>query len=509
MRSVPALLFTAALLLLASPPSAPARSDGARLLFRPQTPASAQNPAFSPDGTGILFTLFHRGYNSGPAGLYLLSPASGEVAALLDEQDQDSVNLPGSSWNATTDRITFSSDRRETDEIWTISPGGTALFRVTHRVAGGSAIEPSFSPDGEWIVFEAVGGTAGDRRGSLWKVRRDGSALTRLTGGPDGELDDRQPNWSPRGDRIAFQRRRAGSEDWDLYTIAADGRDLRPVVTGPSGDTDVSWSPDGRWLVFSSDHGGRAQPKIFVVAAGGGQPQAVTSDPGPADAAPSWSPDGAWIAFESHPGEDEPAALWRIAAPPLPGGSCQATDLVLCVQDGRFAVEVSWRDFSDRVGPGRVAPFVARDSGLFWFFSASNLELLVKVLDGCAVNDRFWVFAAAATNVEYRLRVTDLATGAVTEYVNPLGVRSPAVTDTNAFRTCPGSRWFSSTNYSYSHGRALLSARLIRGIAEKRCCCSPAPTSPTFCSPSPSDAGGRWLCGPPSERARAGSCGCC
>ena len=62
---------------------------------------------------------------------------------------------------------------------------------------------------------------------------------------------------------------------------------------------------------------------------------------------------------------------------------------------------------------------------------------MVKVLDGCGVNGHYWVFAAATTNVEYTLRVEDTATGHVRRYENPLGVSSPAVTDTMAFAGCP------------------------------------------------------------------------
>ena len=57
------------------------------------------------------------------------------------------------------------------------------------------------------------------------------------------------------------------------------------------------------------------------------------------------------------------------------------------------------------------------------------------VLEG-VFNDRVWVFAAATTNVEYTLRVTDTDSGEVREYTNPLGVASPAVTDTDAFASC-------------------------------------------------------------------------
>ncbi|MEM1180331.1 MAG: PA domain-containing protein [Acidobacteriota bacterium] len=116
---------------------------------------------------------------------------------------------------------------------------------------------------------------------------------------------------------------------------------------------------------------------------------------------------------------------------------CVSTPTVVCLNDGRFTVRVTWRDFEGNVGDGRQLPFDSPDSALLWFFTADNWELLVKVLNGCGFNNRYWVFAAATTNVEYTLRVTDTQTGAVQEYTNPLGVSSAAVTDTNAFATCP------------------------------------------------------------------------
>jgi TolB protein len=141
-----------------------------------------------------------------------------------------------------------------------------------------------------------------------------------MTDGPGNGSDDRQSNWSPTGDRILFQRRAPGSDDWNLYTMAADGGDVRPVTAAPSSDTDASWSPDGRWIVYSADHREAPVPNIFIVSAEGGVPLRVTRDDTHEDGAPSWSPDGKWIAFESHLGQDEdtPASLWRIRAPALP-----------------------------------------------------------------------------------------------------------------------------------------------------------------------------------------------
>jgi hypothetical protein len=110
----------------------------------------------------------------------------------------------------------------------------------------------------------------------------------------------------------------------------------------------------------------------------------------------------------------------------------------LTLHRGRFEIRVDWKDFDGNTGSGRVVPVESMTSGLMWFFRSNNWEMLIKVLNGCPVNDHYWVFAAATTNVEYTLHVTDKNTGATTSYHNPLGRRSPAVTDTRAFASCPG-----------------------------------------------------------------------
>lgn len=118
-------------------------------------------------------------------------------------------------------------------------------------------------------------------------------------------------------------------------------------------------------------------------------------------------------------------------------GGCAPDATTLCLGKGRFQVQVAWKDFQGGAGPGSVVPGAASDdSGLFWFFAPDNWELLVKVLDGCAVNGRHWVFAAATTTVEYTLTVTDTETGEVWTWRNPPGRAAPAVTDTGALGGC-------------------------------------------------------------------------
>lgn len=306
-----ALVAIAGLMLALSLEAQVTRSDGAVSLYQPTGTASAQNPAFSPDGRTLLFTIFTDGYNGGSAGIYLLDMAGDSLPrTLLFAFDQTAVNLPGSSWNRRFDRIVFSSDREDRDEIWTISPDGSDLFRVTNGIAGDPAIEPSFSPDGERVVFETRQFQPDTIPGVLRTVRSDGSAEERLF---STAMDDREPNWAPSGNRIVFQRRLPGSEDWDLFTVSPDGSALRPLVTGDGSDTDASWSPDGRWVVFASDRTGGEH--IFVVSADGGAPIPVTSDTRYLDSAPSWSVDGDSIVFESHTSDASPSAIWKINSP--------------------------------------------------------------------------------------------------------------------------------------------------------------------------------------------------
>jgi len=118
--------------------------------------------------------------------------------------------------------------------------------------------------------------------------------------------------------------------------------------------------------------------------------------------------------------------------------SCTPDATTICLNNDRFAVHVDWRISNGQTGTGTGIKYTA-DSGLFWFFSEQNIEMLVKVLNACqpSVGNRFWVFSAATTNVQYTITVTDTHTSTVKTYFHPLGSPAPAITDTNAFATCP------------------------------------------------------------------------
>lgn len=114
---------------------------------------------------------------------------------------------------------------------------------------------------------------------------------------------------------------------------------------------------------------------------------------------------------------------------------CNADQSTLCLLgDNRFQVEVDWRSSSGS-GQGQVISSSATRGT--YFFDDNLGELVVELERACANNDHFWVFAAASTDVEVTLKVTDTQTGAQKSYFNPLGQPFRAITDTSAFATCP------------------------------------------------------------------------
>ncbi|MXY16083.1 MAG: PKD domain-containing protein [Acidobacteria bacterium] len=121
-----------------------------------------------------------------------------------------------------------------------------------------------------------------------------------------------------------------------------------------------------------------------------------------------------------------------------PAGTCEPDAQTRCLQDSRYAVWVEWHKGDGESGRGAVVPEGTNDSGLFRFFSRENWEILIKVLDGCAINGHVWVYAASTTDLGYTIRVTDTVTGVSREYRNEPGLPAPAITDATAFPgTCP------------------------------------------------------------------------
>ena len=100
---------------------------------------------------------------------------------------------------------------------------------------------------------------------------------------------------------------------------------------------------------------------------------------------------------------------------------CTENDGALCLDGGRFRVEVEWESQHDGARGTGTLSRLSDESGVATFFSPDNVELVLKVLDGRELNGHHWVFYGALTDVEYWLTVTDTLRDQVLVYRNPPG----------------------------------------------------------------------------------------
>ena len=115
--------------------------------------------------------------------------------------------------------------------------------------------------------------------------------------------------------------------------------------------------------------------------------------------------------------------------------TCFSGPAGLCLNGGRFQVSADWQTNS---AEGSAKGFeLTEDSGVLYFFRDSNIELDVKVLNGCSNNGHYWVFIAGLTNQGVDITVEDTASGQIQTYQNSLGTQFAPILDTQAFATCP------------------------------------------------------------------------
>ncbi|HEY9423045.1 MAG TPA: LamG domain-containing protein, partial [Thermoanaerobaculia bacterium] len=138
-----------------------------------------------------------------------------------------------------------------------------------------------------------------------------------------------------------------------------------------------------------------------------------------------------------HDGAVVGAGVGALTFPAGPG--CVASASQLCLRN-RFGVTAKHRaggaPGTRTTGNASVA-VSSFESGVLSFFGASNWEVLVKALNGCGLNNRYWIYAASTTDVFYRMEVFDYQEFENKVYFNYPGAPAPALTDSDAFATCP------------------------------------------------------------------------
>jgi Tol biopolymer transport system component len=310
-----------------------------------------QAPAWTADGKKILFSSFRPIFPGGTDENVLIMGVDGSLPTPLTEQATANETHPSTS--VAGSQIAFRSTLTQAEDIYVMNRDGSN----EHVIFSHPAIDtdPNMSPDGKRIAYMSRR-DAGLGDWDIIVVSTDGATLTNLTASSD--VANLEPDWSPDGSKIVFASSRNGG-DLDIFTMNADGNNVKVLLDNSAAESRPAWSPDGKKIAFNSNMDDPANNEIYVMNADGtGTPTRITNSPG-SDLAPAWQPLPA--------GTPPPTA-----APPTPPRAPAPTLLT-----GRLAHNFSFNT-AGLVTLNRLSVFDMK----------RRSNVLVRCLRGCSVSKR-------------------------------------------------------------------------------------------------------------------------
>ena len=223
----------------------------------------SRQAAPSPDGSRIAFYVSQEDLTTGGRmdDIFAVDRDGMNMKRLTSEAGYDG----DPAWSPDGARIAW----RHIDEatgrssIWVMNADGSAKVNLTgDMVATHSLGNPAWSPDGTRIAFDGI--QVGTAHTGIWSMAADGSDKRRHTGSTSGF--DNGPTWSPDGRRIAFTRAFDNERDIAIVTLATEAIER---IRLPFAQWSPAWSPSGEHLAFWQDIGVSGSSAVYTVRADG------------------------------------------------------------------------------------------------------------------------------------------------------------------------------------------------------------------------------------------------
>lgn len=243
--------------------------DGDLELSLTDDPLGENEPAWSPDGTLIAYSIL------GDAGsdIWVIAVSEGETRAITSEAgDEDNP-----TWSPDGQQLAF---RSTNSIIEVVNLDGSGRHRLTDGSA--SDFHPAWSPDGARIAY-AHDAPDDVENSDIWVMDPSGASKEAVTHLPGSE---QFPAWSPDSEMIAF----VDTDNGQIHLVHLRDRTVRQLTNDQTWKGPLSWSPDGRRILYVAYTEDQIDDSdVFVIKATGEASQEVIAGP-THDTAPAWNP---------------------------------------------------------------------------------------------------------------------------------------------------------------------------------------------------------------------------
>ena len=250
------------------------------------------NPAISPDGVRVA-------YESG-RGIWVMNADGTGQRRVSDGTNSTAFADSDPAWSPDGGGIVFSRYQAGDSDLWSANLDGTGQKNLTNT-GGYDEMDPAWSPAGGEISYTRVGCDPDGGISCVFKMDADGTDPVNLT--PETRLSEclnqpgyfhrgasSEPSWSPDGTKLAFRGtvecpHSSGTDIWVMGS--GGGNKVNVTDDNGTGDNHPAFSPDGTKIAFTSNRPNGDPTAVYLVGAGGGAVSRLATSSG-FDNDPDW-----------------------------------------------------------------------------------------------------------------------------------------------------------------------------------------------------------------------------